>query len=144
MYQKRVLLILGLVLVSVSLAACRPVASTPQSPNSGTASETPVSMDGDDIADNEEITEIVLEAGSFYYKPNEIKVKQGQKVRIVMTSKDMIHDFNIEGLGVTIPVTPSGQTNSVEFIADQKGSFTFYCSFPGHRAGGQTGTLIVE
>jgi plastocyanin len=87
---------------------------------------------------------IQLEAGSFYYKPNQIRVKVGEKVKIVMTSKDMLHDFNIDELGVSLPKTRSGQTNSIEFTATKAGSFEYYCSVSDHRAKGQVGTLIVE
>jgi heme/copper-type cytochrome/quinol oxidase subunit 2 len=85
-----------------------------------------------------------MEAGSFYYSPNEIRVKKGETVKIVMKSVDMMHDFNIDELDVKLPITKSGETNSVEFTADTVGEFEFYCSVGQHRANGQVGTLIVE
>lgn len=85
-----------------------------------------------------------IEAGSFYYKPNAITVKKGDKVKIVMNSVDMMHDFMIDELNVKLPVTKSGETNTVEFTADTAGTFEFYCSVGQHRANGQVGTLIVE
>lgn len=89
-------------------------------------------------------TTINVEAGSFYYKPAEIKVKKGDKVRLVMKSKDMMHDFNIDELGVKIPITKSGETNEVEFVAEKAGTFEYYCSVGQHRSRGQVGRLIVE
>jgi len=91
-----------------------------------------------------EVTTIDLEAGSFYYKPTEIRVKKGEKIKIVMKSVDMMHDFNIDELGVKIPITKSGETATVEFTADQVGEFEYYCSVGQHRANGQVGTIIVE
>lgn len=87
---------------------------------------------------------VAVEAGSFYYKPNEIKVKKGEKVKIIMRSVDMMHDFNIDELGISIPITKSGETAEVEFVAEKIGKFEFYCSVGQHRANGQIGTLIVE
>lgn len=87
---------------------------------------------------------INLEAGSYYYKPSEIRVKKGQKVRIVMNSVDMMHDFNIDELGVKIPITQAGNTATVEFTADTVGEFEYYCSVGNHKLQGQVGTLIVE
>lgn len=87
---------------------------------------------------------ITVEAGSFYYKPAEIRVKKGQKVKIVMNSVDMMHDFNIDELGVKLPITKSGETNTVEFTPDKVGQFEYYCSVGQHRKNGQVGTLIVE
>lgn len=87
---------------------------------------------------------INMEAGSFYYTPNEIRVKKGETVRIVMSSVDMMHDFKIDELDVSLPVTRAGETNTVEFTADTVGEFEFYCTVGQHRANGQVGTLIVE
>ena len=94
---------------------------------------------------SEEAVQIIeVEAGSFYYEPNEIRVKQGDKVRIVMNSVSMMHDFVIDELGVKMPVVENGDTGTVEFTVDQRGTFEYYCSVGQHRAQGQVGTLIVE
>lgn len=85
-----------------------------------------------------------IDAGSFYYKPNEIKVKKGDTVKIVMNSKDMMHDFIIDELKVKIPVTKSGSTAEVTFVADTAGTFEFYCSVGAHRQQGQVGKIIIE
>jgi heme/copper-type cytochrome/quinol oxidase subunit 2 len=87
---------------------------------------------------------VSLEAGSFYYKPNAIRVKQGDTITITMKSADMMHDFNIDELNVKMPITKAGETGTVTFTATQKGTFEFYCSVGNHKAQGQVGTLIVE
>lgn len=91
-----------------------------------------------------EVRTIAVEGGSFYYKPNEVRVKKGEKVKIVLSSKDMMHDFVIDELNVKTPVVPSGETGTVEFTADQTGTFEYYCSVGNHRQQGQIGKLIVE
>ena len=96
------------------------------------------------VTDDSTIKTFEIEAGSFYYKPNEIRVKKGDKVKVVINSVDMMHDFNIDELNVKLPVTKSGETNTVEFTLDTAGVFEFYCSVGQHRANGQVGTLIVE
>ncbi len=87
---------------------------------------------------------VQVNAGAFYYKPNVITVKKGETVKIVMTSDDMMHDFIIDELNVKIPITQSGNTNTVEFTADKVGTFEYYCSVGQHRKNGQIGKLIVE
>lgn len=94
--------------------------------------------------ENSGVTIVNVEAGSFYYKPNEIRVKKGQKVKIVMTSMDMMHDFNVDELGIKLPITKAGNTGEVEFSVNQSGSFEYYCSVGQHRKNGQVGKLIVE
>ncbi len=87
--------------------------------------------------------EISVEAGSFYYKPNLIRVKKGEKVKLILNSVSMMHDFNIDELGVKVPITKSGSTSTVEFTPNQVGEFEFYCSVGQHRQNGQVGKLIV-
>lgn len=87
---------------------------------------------------------ITVEAGSFYYKPAVMTVKKGETVKIVMTSKDMMHDFNIDELGVKLPITKSGDTQVVEFTPTKTGTFEYYCSVGQHRKNGQVGKITVE
>ena len=87
---------------------------------------------------------VELEAGSFYYKPNEIHVKKGQKVKVTMHSVSMMHDFNIDALDVHMDEVRDGNTGSVEFTADKAGTFEYYCGVGNHRQMGQVGKLIVE
>jgi|GEM_PF-447426 len=116
-----------------SMASGSPMSSS--SPAVGTA--TGVKKEGD-------VNVVTMEAGAFYYSPKEITVMQGEKVKIVMTSKDMMHDFNIDELKVKLPITKAGETSIVEFTATKKGTFQYYCSVGQHRAHGQVGTLIVK
>ena len=87
---------------------------------------------------------IKIEAGSFYYNPKEIKVKVGENVKIELTAKDMMHDFNIDELGVDGPVIKACETTTIEFTAEKPVEYEYYCSVGQHRANGQVGTLIVE
>lgn len=94
--------------------------------------------------DEAEIQIIDVEAGSYYFKPNTLTVNAGQKVKIVMTSKDMMHDFVVDELGIKMPIVKSGNSGTVEFTANEKGIFEYYCSVGQHRSLGQVGKLIVE
>ncbi len=86
---------------------------------------------------------ITMDAGSFYYSVKTITVKKGEKVKIIMTSRDMMHDLNIDELGVKLPITKSGETNSIEFTAGKVGTFEYYCSVGQHRKQGQVGKITV-
>lgn len=146
-----IVIIVVLVLVGVGAMLMKNKSQSTQTPETmeeekatseGTSAEAPASEEA--MTEEGTVKEFAIDAGSFYYKPNEIKVKKDDKVKIVMTSKDMMHNFNIDELNVKIPVTKSGQTNTVEFVADTAGTFEFYCSVGQHRANGQVGTIIVE
>ena len=37
-----------------------------------------------------------------------------------------------------------GTTSTLKFIASKPGSYTFYCTVPGHKEAGMVGTLVVK
>lgn len=56
----------------------------------------------------------------------------------------IVHDVAIEELDDTVVATaPGGQTASGQ-VALEPGTYTYYCTIPGHRAAGMEGTLTVE
>ena len=89
---------------------------------------------------------VEVEAGSFYYKPNILEVIKGQKVKIVLKSVSLMHDFVIDELGVKMPFIKNGDTGTVEFVADKIGTFEYYCSVGDgkHRANGQVGSITIK
>ena len=90
------------------------------------------------------IKEFKVIAKKYAFVPAEIKVKQGDIVKITLTSEDVAHGLAIKEYGVNVSVK-KGEAKKVEFLADKKGTFLFRCSVfcgPGHS--GMTGRLIVE
>ncbi len=88
--------------------------------------------------------EVVITAKRFSFTPDTVKVKQGEKIRLKLTSEDVVHGFSILELGVNETIEP-GKETVVEFTADRKGSFRYFCSIEcgtGHLA--MQGSLIVE
>ena len=73
---------------------------------------------------------------------SEIIVNKGDTVRIKITNTKGTHDFTIDEYKVYAE-TPLNEEVVVEFTADKAGEFVYYCAKPGHRAGGQWGTLKV-
>ena len=122
--------------------------STTVAPTTDTVPTTQEDMQPTDSSGIEEsmgdVVIVDMEAGAFYYTPKEIRVKKGQTVRINLTAKDMMHDFNIDELNVKSPIVKAGESTVIEFVAGEVGSYEYYCSVGQHRANGQIGTLIVE
>lgn len=85
-----------------------------------------------------------LEGGGFRFTPNEIRVKKGDKVKVVLNVLDMQHDFVVDELDIRTKIGKAGETVEVEFTANTAGEFEFYCSVGSHRAQGMVGTFIVE
>lgn len=85
-----------------------------------------------------------LEASSFKFNVKEIRVKQGTQVKIVLTNKQGFHDFVIDEFNARTKQLSEGQKETIEFTADKKGTFEYYCSVGQHRQNGMVGKLIVE
>lgn len=94
--------------------------------------------------DESNIQTIQIEGGMTYFKPNEIKVKLGETVKIEFINVEGLHDFVVDELNIKTKIIGSGKTETVEFTPDKIGSFEFYCSVANHRQQGMVGTLIVE
>jgi len=82
--------------------------------------------------------------GNFFYVPSEIKVKKGDTVKIVFQNNGGTHNFNLDEFGVKGKTIKTGETDTVQFVADKIGTFEYYCSIGQHRKMGQRGNLIVE
>ncbi len=74
----------------------------------------------------------------------DIKVKQGDKVKIEFKSSGGFHDWVVDEFNARTAKVNSGNSTSVEFIVDKKGTFEYYCSVGQHRANGMKGNFIVE
>ena len=81
---------------------------------------------------------------NFAFSQTEIRVKKGDKVTINFTSTGGFHDWVVDQFFAATDRVNEGGSSSVTFVADETGSFEYYCSVGNHRAQGMVGTLIVE
>ena len=100
--------------------------------------------------------EIRLKALSYIFAPNTVNVFKGDTVRFIITNidekalyidkPDVTHGFTINGFGKqTNVLLPRGVSAVMEFKADKKGTYHFYCSsFCGPVHHEMRGKLIVE
>ena len=88
--------------------------------------------------------EIQMTAEKYDFKPDTVTVKRGDRVRLVITSRDRDHGIKIAAFQVDQKL-PKGEPVTVEFTADQSGTFPFECSVfcgLGHKK--MKGKLVVE
>ena len=146
-----VLLVIGAVAVFGMMGGNTPESSSDrdvESQNTQEAMTAETTEESDVVTEDEDaiLTEdaIKVEGGSFYFKPNEIRVKVGEPVVITFNAVDMMHDFVIDELNVRTDVIKAGGSDTVMFTPSEVGEYEFYCSVGQHRANGMVGTLIVE
>jgi plastocyanin len=86
-------------------------------------------------------------SGSLAYDKKTLSAKAG-KVTITMTNMSPLgHNITVQQgtNGAVLGSTPTFQGGSKSVTLTLKaGKYTFYCSVPGHRAGGMVGTLTVS
>jgi plastocyanin len=86
-------------------------------------------------------------SGSLAYDKKTLSAKAG-KVTITMANMSPVgHNITIQQgtSGAVLGATPTFQGGSKSVTLNLKpGKYTFYCSVPGHRAGGMVGTLTVS
>lgn len=125
---------------------------TPSANNEDASAPTPTAADtntGNTAAPTaapatDTVKEFTMTAKNWAFEPSTITVNKGDKVRIKITSVDVEHGFALPDFNVDVDLQP-GQTQTVEFVADKTGTFSFRCSIPcgeGHRE--MRGVLIVK
>lgn len=88
--------------------------------------------------------EIRVTARRFEFDPKTITVEQGQRVKLIITSADVTHGFELKEYGIEEAVK-GGATTTVEFTATRAGRFHFRCSIEcGDGHDGMMGTLVVN
>jgi cytochrome c oxidase subunit 2 len=84
------------------------------------------------------VREITIDAQRFAFSSDTITVKQGEVVRVKINNLDGLHGMRIPELGIY-------GDNFVEFSADKKGEFMFYCNnYCGEGHSNMQGKIIVE
>ncbi len=104
----------------------------------------PVSLAQNDPSGGEGVREIVMTAKKYEFSPSEIKAHPGETIRLVITALDRKHGFKLDAFGIDRQL-PKGEAVTIEFTADQAGTFPFKCSkFCGFGHGKMKGGLIVD
>ena len=154
--MRRLLLLICLLLTLATLGACggdddAATDAGGESTTDGAADDGHAEEDwhghADDAGGSSPVAEgarrIEVEGTSFEFDPSSITAEVGEDIAIELTSSDILHDLVIDELDAHV-VADAGETAEGGFRADEAGSYTYYCSVPGHRDAGMEGTLIVR
>ncbi len=154
--MKVVIAIVGLILLAIAgflvtsnqAAAPSPedeMVTTGESEISTNANEAKSDTDTDTETDTEvQAMTFTIDAFNFGYSQEEIRVPIGTEVTINLTNSGGFHDWVVDEFGAATGKISAGSTTSVTFIADESGTYEYYCSVGNHRAQGMVGTLVVE
>ena len=109
----------------------------------GPSGETEDSKE-DTVMEKGEVKEFTVEGTPFAFSETEIKVKQGDTVKITFVNKQGMHDWVVDEFSARTKQLQAGSSETISFVADKAGTFEYYCSVGNHRQQGMKGSLIVE
>ena len=119
--------------------------TTPVVPTETTPTDTPVApppppppppTDGPIV-----IVEVQANSDPYVYSPADFELEAGKRYRFVLTSDPEFHTFTANDLGVNVNIL-ANTTETVEFVADQPGTYKYIC-IP-HEFEGMVGTITVR
>jgi plastocyanin len=146
--MKKLAALLALALASVALVACGGSdngTTTTEETNAGAAAESEKSGGGEAGGGST----VDLEAdpgGELAYTTTEATAEAGEVTIDFKNPQALTHDVAIEDAsGETVGQTELiGQGETSETVNLKPGTYTFYCTVPGHREAGMEGTLTVK
>jgi len=116
--------------------------------------EAPITQEAEDTIDEaeetvtgEETVEVTADpGGALSYEETSLTAQAGSTTFEMTNDSSLPHDVRIEDasgedVGGTDVITQSADEATVDLEA---GTYTFYCSVPGHREAGMEGELTVE
>jgi plastocyanin len=82
--------------------------------------------------------------GDLAFEEDELTAPAGAVTLVMENPSSLEHNIAVKGDGLDEkgPVVGEGGTSKVT-VTLEEGEYTFYCSVPGHEAGGMEGTLTV-
>ena len=97
-----------------------------------------------DVTDSDaEVKEITVTNEGFDFIPREIRVNLGDTIRLTYENGGGYHDWVLDEFDAATNQFSGGQSETIEFVADEAGTFEFYCSVGNHRARGMWGEFVV-
>ena len=79
----------------------------------------------------------------FAYDPTSFTIPADTATDVTLDNTGVVeHDITVDELDLRIYADPASSTT--ESVTAPAGTYTFYCSIPGHRDSGMEGTLTVE
>ena len=139
--RRRVLALVSVLMLALLLAAC----GGGRSSNESSSTSTTPSAAGTTTSSTASAREIEVVLDDFSFEPQEIRVRSGERVRLVIRNQGSVaHDWHVDALDLSSPLIQPGQSATFEFTAGAAGTYQTICTEPGHEALGMVGSLIIE
>jgi uncharacterized cupredoxin-like copper-binding protein len=136
-------------LTAVTLAACggSSSSSTKTSAATSSAATSSAAPAGGGGGGGGTVTQSADPSGQLKFTSSSLSAKAGAVTIKFTNSSSLPHNFTLQQgtSGPNVGATPTFSGGSKTLVVHLKpGTYTFYCSVPGHRAAGMQGTLTVS
>ncbi len=143
-------LALGLAACGSSSSSSSTTSSAASAPATSTATSTPASTSTSTTASTGTSGGLAIAAnpsGLLKYTKSTLSAKAGKVTISFTNSSPLMHNFTLQQgtNGKVLGATPTFQGGTKTLTVDLKpGTYTYFCSVPGHRMSGMVGTLTVS
>jgi len=88
--------------------------------------------------------EIAVVAKRFGFEPARVEVKEGERIRFVVSSEDGVHGLEIKKFRVNKKIPRGGDKVTIDFVASAPGEYPILCSeYCGEGHEEMKGALVV-
>ena len=88
--------------------------------------------------------EILVVAKRFGFEPARVEVKEGERIRLVVSSEDGVHGLEIKKFRVNKKIPRGGDKVTMDFVASAPGEYPILCSeYCGEGHEEMKGALVV-
>ena len=140
-------LTLAVVAVALGLSACGGSSGSSSAPASAASSTSTASSAAPSSAASSSISVAADPSGALKFTKSTLTAKAGTVTISFTNSSPLAHNLTVQQgtSGTVLGATPTftGGTKTLKLTL-KAGTYTYYCSVPGHRAGGMQGTLTVQ
>ncbi|OGK55811.1 hypothetical protein A3J15_03875 [Candidatus Roizmanbacteria bacterium RIFCSPLOWO2_02_FULL_38_10] len=96
------------------------------------------------VTNDQTVKEFNVDGSNFKFSVAEMKVNKGDTVKVTFNNVEGMHDWVVDEFNARTKQIQAGELETITFVADQTGTFEYYCSVGKHRQMGMVGNLIVE
>jgi uncharacterized cupredoxin-like copper-binding protein len=132
---------------SSSSTSASSASSAPASSSTASSASTSASASSAPAPAGGALTDAADPSGQLKFTKSSLSAKAGKVTIVFSNMSPLMHNMTIQQgtSGPVVGATPTFQGGTKTLTVDLKaGTYTFYCSVPGHRAAGMVGTLTVS
>jgi uncharacterized cupredoxin-like copper-binding protein len=142
--MRRIQLLAATAVIALVAAGCGSSSSSTSTSTPPPASSTPASAPA--ASGGSTVSIAANSSGMLMFTTNSLRAKAGKVTIDFTNSSPLDHNFTLAtASGAVLGATPTfkGGTKTLSLTL-KAGTYTYYCSVPGHRMAGMQGTLVVS